>query len=115
MRRQAFCPVRKLHKVLVWKVTTVTVITLGVKLPSVFLLLPLAVDWYCDNMAKVTNNETLPSSKGYETEKSDLCREFGLVNFTIQAVCKNLTAEDRWNVYSSQILTVILKLKLMME
>lgn len=47
--------------------TTVTVITLGVKLPSAFLLLPLAVEWYSDDMAVVTNNKKLPSSKGYET------------------------------------------------
>lgn len=76
-------------------------------------------------MATVTKKRTVMSVAGKvqvirytengKKKKPDLCREFGLVNFTIQAVCKNLTAEDRWNVYSSQILTVILKLKLMME
>jgi len=63
----AFCPVRKLHEVQIWTVTTITVITLDVKLPSVFLFLPLAVDWYCDDMALVTNNKTLLCSEGYET------------------------------------------------
>lgn len=77
--------------------TTVTVLTLCVKLTFAFLLPPLDVDWYIDDMAKVTNNKKLLSSKGYKKQKkkSDLCREFGLVSFTIQAVCKNLTSGDR--------------------
>jgi len=67
LRRQTLCTVRKLHKVQVWKVTTVMLVTLCVKLPSAFLLLPLAVDWHSDDMAIVTNNKKLLTSKEYET------------------------------------------------
>jgi len=42
-------------------------VTLCVKLPSAFLLLPLAVDWHSDDMAIVTNNKKLLTSKEYET------------------------------------------------
>jgi transposase-like protein len=60
-------------------------------------------------MATVTNKRKVLSVEGkFEViqeienakKKSDLCREFGIVNYTTQTICKNRTkiiSEFEWN------------------
>jgi hypothetical protein len=69
-------------------------------LPSTFLPLQLAGDWYSKDMARVGKKikvfgfevkfKVIPGTE-YGKKKAGVCWKVGLVNSTIQKICKNRT------------------------
>ena len=86
--------------------TIVTVILFVRKVASTFLFLQLTGDRSSDNMATVMNKRKVLSVEekvkvtrqiynwGGEKKKADVCRDFGLVNFTIQTIWENRNRVD---------------------